>query len=150
MPLVAGGIIMLMASIGLATDAARGYMAKARLSQALDSAALAGGRAMFSPTRDADIQMYFLANFPTSFLGAAVIGPTITITQNDEVLTLDASATVRTTFMQLLGIPTLQVSATTEVTRLTQLLDVVIAIDMSGSMTGGVGGGVKRIDAARN
>jgi hypothetical protein len=150
LPLVAGGIIMLVASVGLATDAARGYMAKARLSQALDAAALAGGRAMYSPTRDDDIRMYFEANFPNDFLGATVDGPTIQITQNNEILTLDASATIRTTFMQLLGHQTLRVSAVTEVTRLTQLLDVVIAIDMSGSMANGVSGGVKRIDAARD
>jgi Putative Flp pilus-assembly TadE/G-like len=150
MPLVAGGIIALVASVGLATDAARGYMAKARLVQALDAAALAGGRAMFSPTRDADIQMYFEANFPTDFMGATINGPSITVTQNDELLTLQASATIDTTFMQLLGFQTLKVSAETEVTRLTQLLDVVIAIDMSGSMNSGVGGGVTRIQAARD
>lgn len=149
MPLVAGGIISLVASLGLATDAARGYMVKARLSQALDAAALAGGRAMFSPNRDADIAMYFKANFPDQFLGSAIVGPSITVTQNDEVITLKAAASINTTFMQLLGFKTLQVSAETEVTRLTQITDIVIAVDMSGSMSGGVGGGQTRIDAAR-
>ena len=67
---VAGGIISMVGVVGLATDAARGYMVKARLGQALDAAALAGGREIYSPTRDADIQMFFNANFPPGFLGA--------------------------------------------------------------------------------
>ena len=53
--LVAGGIIAFVGFIGLATDAARGYMVKEKLSEALDAAALAGGRVMNSPNRDADI-----------------------------------------------------------------------------------------------
>lgn len=78
-PLVAGGMVVLVASVGLATDAARGYMVKARLSQALDAAALAGGRVMFSPDRDSDIVMYFNSNFPDGFMGAAVTGPSISV-----------------------------------------------------------------------
>jgi Mg-chelatase subunit ChlD len=149
MPLVASGIIALVGAVGLSTDSARGYMVKARLSQALDAAALAGARTMFSPTRDDDIRMYFKANFPDSFLGATITGPTIQISENNEILTLQATATIGTTFMRVLGQESLRVSASTEVTRLTQLLDVVIAIDMSGSMGGGVGGGTTRIEAAR-
>ena len=149
-PLLAVGIFVLVASVGLATDAARGYMVKARLSQALDAAALAGGRVMFSPNRDADIVMYFNSNFPDGFMGATVTGPSISVTQNDKVITLAASAQIDTTFMRVLGFETLDVAASTEVTRQNQILDVVLAIDMSGSMGGGGVGGGTRIAAARN
>ena len=131
---VAGGIISMVGAVGLATDAARGYMVKARLSQALDSAALAGGREIFSPTRDADIQMFFDANFPPGYLGATITGPIIQVSPNNEKLTLTASAKLDTTFMKVLGFSELNVSTATEVTRETTYLDVVVAIDMSGSM----------------
>lgn len=145
---VAGGIISMVGVVGLATDAARGYMVKARLGQALDSAALAGGRELFSPTRDADIRMFFNANFPPGFLGASVTGPVIQVSPNNEKLTLTASAKIDTTFMKVLGFQDLTVSTTTEVTRETTYLDVVLAIDMSGSMSSSTGG-QSRIAAAR-
>lgn len=145
---VAGGIISMVGVVGLATDAARGYMVKARLGQALDSAALAGGREIFSPTRDADIQMFFNANFPPGFLGATVTGPVIQVSPDNEKLTLTASAKIDTTFMKVLGFNDLTVSTTTEVTRETTYLDVVLAIDMSGSMSSSTGG-QSRIAAAR-
>lgn len=145
---VAGGIISMVGAVGLATDTARGYMVKARLSQALDAAALAGGREIFSPTRDADIQMFFNANFPPGYLGATVTGPVIQVSPDNETLTLSASAKIDTTFMKALGFADLNVSSTTEVTRQTTYLDVVLAIDMSGSM-GNYTGGQSRIAAAR-
>ena len=147
--LVAAGIVVLTAAVGLATDAARGYIVKARLSQALDAAGIAGARVMFSPTRDADIQMYFDANFPPGFMGATVNGPNFTVSPDNEILTLEASVQIGTTFMQVLGIDSMAVSAATEITRQTQLLDVVLAIDMSGSMGNSAGGGMTRIQAAR-
>lgn len=146
---VAGGLISMVGVVGLATDAARGYMVKARLGQALDSAALAGGREIFSPTRDADIQMFFDANFPPGFLGATITGPVIQVSPNNETLTLTASAKIDTTFMKVLGFQDLTVSTTSEITRETTYLDVVLAIDMSGSMSSSAGGGQSRIAAAR-
>ncbi|MCE2510621.1 MAG: VWA domain-containing protein [Alphaproteobacteria bacterium] len=147
---LAAAILPTVGFLGVATDAARGYLVQARLSRALDAAALAGGRVMFSPNRDADIQMYFDANFPPGYLGATVTGPTFTVDANSEVITLSASATIDTTFMHAFGFDTLNVSAETEVTRQTQMLDVVLAIDMSGSMGSGAPGGGTRIQAARN
>src|SRR5215467_8894732 len=64
--IVGAAIIPLVGALGLATDTARGYLVKARLSQALDSAALAGGKVYFSTQRDADIKKYFGANFPST------------------------------------------------------------------------------------
>lgn len=146
---VAAAIIPAVGFLGIATDAARGYLVKARLSRALDSAALAGGRVMFSANRDADIQMYFDANFPPGYLGATVTGPTPSVDPNNEVITLTATAVIDTTFMHVFGFETLNVSAETEVTRQTQMLDVVLAIDMSGSMSSSASGGGTRIEAAR-
>lgn len=147
---IAVATVPLVGFLGLAVDTTRGYMVKAQLSQALDAAALAGGRVIFSPNLGDDIQMYFDANFPPGFMGATVTGPTWNVDANNEVVTLNASAVLPTTFLRVLGQDTMNVAAGTEVTRQTTMLDVVLAIDMSGSMSsGGVGGG-SRIQAARN
>ena len=147
--LVAVGAVVLVGSVGLATDAARGYMVKARLSQAIDAAGIAGAQAMFSPTRTDDVNMYFRANFPTDFMGATVANPTYTVDANNEKLGITATATIPTTFMRVLGIDTMQVSAVAEITRETELLEVVLAVDISGSMSTSAGGGMSRLTAAR-
>jgi Flp pilus assembly protein TadG len=143
------GIIVLVGVVGLSVDTIRGYLVQSRLSAALDSAGLAGGRVMFSPTRDADIQMFFNANFPPGYMGATVTGPTITTDPSNSVLTLSASADVGTTFMRVLGYDTLTVASTSQITRQTNILEVVLAVDMSGSMNSSVSGGGTRIAAAR-
>lgn len=146
---LAAGIVAIVGFAGLATDAARGYMVKARLSQALDAAALAGGKVMFQPGRDDDIRMFFEANFPAGFMDASIAGPSIVPDDAGEKIMVSASAVIPTTFLRVLGIETVRVSSETEVTRQMQMLDVVLAIDMSGSMTSSAGGGQSRIQAAR-
>jgi len=149
-PLIAFAIVALVGFVGIATDTARAYFVKARLSQALDAAALAGGRAFFDDTRDADIQMYFDANFPPGFMGADVSDLDID-TSNDAAgdrLDLSASATVPTTFMRLAGVDDITVSVANQVTRQTNYLDVVLSVDLSTSMTESAGG-TSRIAAAR-
>jgi Flp pilus assembly protein TadG len=146
--LVAAAIIPLVGALGLATDTARGYMVKARLSQALDAAALAGGKVMLSPdaTRDADIEMYFNANFPPGYMGADVSDLEITENVAGDVLEVTATATINTTFMQVLGFDTLTVGAATAVTRQVDQLDLVLTIDTSGSM----GSPSSKIEGARD
>lgn len=154
---LAAAVVPLVALLGIATDTARGYMVKARLGQALDAAGLAGAQLVQDPdAMGVQIDNYFNANFPPGFMGATVTLDPTQVDANQEVITLSAHAVIRTSFMRVLGFKTLKVSATTEVTRKTKYLDVVLAIDMSGSMDWSVAGysGVpeeqKRIYAARN
>jgi len=104
---------------------------------------------MYSPTRDADIQMYFNANFPPGFMGATVTPLTIATNSDNSKLTLSASANINTSFMRALGVDTLNVASTSEVTRDVSMLEVVLAVDVSGSMNSSVSGGGSRISAAR-
>lgn len=134
--------------VGMATDTARAYLVKSRMSSALDAAGLAGGRRFFAADRDQQINMFFQANFPPGYMNALVTGPHIAVDEAAEKLTLSAGATIPTTFMKVLGFHDLQVSAQTEITREMQALDVVIAMDMSGSMTSS-SGSTSRISAAR-
>ncbi len=152
---MAVGAVAFVGVVGISVDAMRGYLVQSRLSSALDAAGLAGARVMYSDTRNADIQMYFDANFPNGYLGATVTGPIFTIDPSNEVITLTAEATIGTTLTQVLGFDNLTVAATSEITRQTELLDVVLAIDMSGSMNKAVDGsnnppaGESRMELAR-
>jgi Flp pilus assembly protein TadG len=140
----------LVGAIGLSVDTARGYLVKSRLTQAVDAAGLAGGRIMSSSNRDSDIAMYFNANYPSGFLGSTVEGPTITPSDDGNSIMLTASASLPTTFLNVLDVPTMQVHASAQITRQILPLEVVVSLDLSGSMaTTDAGGGLSREQAAQ-
>lgn len=124
----------LVGVIGLSVDAANLYMVHSRLSYAADAAALAGGRAYFNSTRDADVQAYLSANFPPGYYGATVATPTITENAKRTDLTVDVTATVPTLFMKIFGVNTVAMSASSTVERQGGL-EVALVLDVTGSMS---------------
>ncbi len=163
--LYALALVPMLGALGLATDAARGFLLKARLSQAIDQAVLAGGKVYFSPDRDEDMLKYFSANFPNSSaivfdtpFGADFMDAQVTLhapveggIAGSETLHMAASATIPTTFTRVLNAfgctacNEMTVVAESEVERTIRALDAVISLDMSGSMDG-----AERIGAARD
>jgi Putative Flp pilus-assembly TadE/G-like len=163
--LYAVALIPMIGALGLATDTARGYLLKARLSQAIDQAVLAGGKVYFSPGRNDDVLKYFSANFPNdqniafdSPFDAEFMNARVTLNTpieggeaGSETLHVAASATIPTTFTRVLtafGCTTCEemtVVAEAEVQRTIRALDAVISLDMSGSMDG-----AGKIGAARD
>ena len=139
-PLIAALTIPLVAATGLSIDAARGYLLKARLSQALDAAALAGGRVYFQPQRDSDIQMYFDANFPADFMNADLGALQISADVDEGTLTVSIDATIATSFMQVVGIDTMDVAAASTVKRADRGLELALVMDNTGSMYGTTNG----------
>ena len=131
------GIVPLIGFVGLATDVARGYMVKAKMHQALDAAGLAGARAILEPDRDQEIQQFFNANFPTNYLSANVIGPTILADEAEGRLTLTITATVPTSFMRVLGFQDMTVNARTVVQRAVRGMELALVMDNTGSMRSG-------------
>lgn len=141
-------MIPLIGFVGLGVDTARGYMVRARLSQSLDAAALAAGRQTASAQKAEDTaKMVFNANFPTGYMEAQLSGPTITFNTDKDTVTAAATVVLPTYFIHVLGQDTMTVSASTEVTRKTVYMDVVVSIDVSGSMDDYIGG-VKKVAAA--
>ncbi len=141
-------MVPLLGFVGLGVDTARGYMVRARLSQALDAAALAAGRQTADTKKAEEIaKTVFMANFPAGYMDAALTGPTITFNADKDTVTASASAVLPTYFVRIVGKDTYTVNASTEVTRKTVYMDVVVSIDVSGSM-GDYIGGVKKVDAA--
>ncbi len=142
--------IPLIGAVGVGTDAGRGYMLRAKLSQALDSAALAGAHKTHDNTEmESDVRQFFNANFPAGYMDATITGPTFSYDSDEDKITVTASASIPTSFMRIFGHQTISVSASTEVTRQTNYMDVVMSIDMSGSMSSSAPGGGSRISGAR-
>lgn len=134
---LAATIIPLVAFTGLAVDTARGYLMKSRLSYALDSAALAGGRHMDNPTlRDQMIDKFFHANFPDNYMGATITGPTVVVNAGNNTISLDASANMSTSLMRVLGLNNMEVGGNTEVKLSSVNLEVSLVLDITGSMDG--------------
>ncbi len=130
-------LIPMVAAMGIAIDSARGYLVRSRLSQALDAAGLAGARVFDSANRDSDIRMFFRANFASNAYQATVSpdpAPTISADNSAGTLTLTATATIPTTFMRVVGFDTLTVHAESTITRLNREMELVLAMDNTGSM----------------
>ncbi|MEO0411590.1 MAG: pilus assembly protein [Pseudomonadota bacterium] len=144
------GIVPAVAAIGTAVDITQLMMLRSNLTAAVDSAALAGGRVYFSSDRQRDIDAYFKANLPIEAFQATIDGPHAEENTDKGTLKVWASATMPTAFMKLVGVDDITVYSESVVTRQTALLDVVLAIDLSGSMLSSVPGEARaRVDAAK-
>ncbi len=128
-------VIPLVGAIGIGVDAARGFLVRSRLSQALDAAALAGGRVMFEDYRDQDVEMYFNSNFPNGYLGASVSAPQITDDgDKKEYLTVSAEASVPATFMRIFGKDSITVRASATINRVNRGMELALVLDNTYSM----------------
>ena len=137
--LVAFSMLTLAAASGLAFDAGRGYLIKAKLSQAVDAAALAGGRALAG--RDSDryrsqVTKYFKANFPDGYLGVAVADTDLDVRLRGDQIEVTASVEVPATLLRTISIRGFDVSASAAVDRTVRGLEVAMVLDNSGSMNG--------------
>ncbi|HPD83048.1 MAG: TadE/TadG family type IV pilus assembly protein [Alphaproteobacteria bacterium] len=133
---VAFGLLIpvIMASVGLSVDMAQAYLVKARLSSALDAAALAA--AATGSDDEALIQdkvdTFMEANYPEGRIGSKVA---IDVELNGDEITVTATARLDTAFMNLFGYETVDVDASTTVRREVRGLEVVMVLDNTGSMS---------------
>jgi len=140
--------IPIVIGAGIAMDTARAYMVKTRLGAALDAAALAVGSQtnQSSSTLTADLQNYFYNNYckkvpsgasVTSCTSTVANEGTISVQANTDItaatVTYQATATVPTTFMQLVGISNLTVSVKSQTTKFPGM-EVAVVLDNTGSM----------------
>ncbi len=143
-------VVPLIAMVGLGVDVGRGYVVKARLSQALDASALAAAPYADNVVKlQAEFTKYFDANFPSDFMGVSITLAQPVISDNGTKVTVSASAILNTTLMSVLGEDTMSVAASAEVTRLITPLDVVVSIDTTGSMGSSDGSGT-RLSSAKD
>ncbi len=135
--------VVMLPLVGLAIDGSVLYLIQARLSAAVDAAALAGARSLSvgldltsqTASATATAQNYFNANFPTGYWNTTNLSLSTTVAQTaykTRTVTMQASVTVPLTFMKLLG----QSGATVAAQGQTSRRDVVmiLVIDRSSSM----------------
>jgi Flp pilus assembly protein TadG len=137
--------LLLIPLMGLAIDGAVVFWVRAKLTAAVDAAALAGGRsiniyyssAQNSGTAVTVAQEWFAANYPSGWLGTAVVGgtPSVTIQPTQtatQQVNVSASVTVPLYFMRLLGKNSITIGAAAQSAR--RNLNLLLVLDRSGSM----------------
>lgn len=134
---------ILIGALGLAIDSGVGYLLKARLSLAVDSAGVAAARAVTQGANQAEqvanaklaAKKFFDANIASGYLGS-------TVTWNDPAITFDkglvtigtsAHAGVEVSLMKLFGFSILGVDAQAQTLR--KDLDMVFVVDTTGSLS---------------
>jgi len=145
--MVAVTMLVLLAVIGLVVDGGLAYLVKARLNAAVDSAALAGARAVTNGANSAEqaanaraaAQLYFDANIPPTLLSAAPkLTTNVTFNAGTAIIDTSATAPMSVSMMQVLGFTQLTPAASAQTTR--RDLDMAFVVDTSGSLSGSAAG----------
>lgn len=133
--------------IGGGVDIGRAYMAKARLQQACDAGALAGRRMMSGATMSAqdktEARKYFDFNFPEGTFGTSPFqdvggqsNPRFVDGPGDRTVNGFAETTIDTSIMQVFGYETMSLKVDCTSRLDIGNVDVVMALDVTGSMGG--------------
>lgn len=141
---------------GVALDYARVTDAKQRMSQAIDAASLAAGRALLDgKLDDREIetlaQTFIAEDLKALKTGAKVGKPAIKIDRQNGGITIDISAEVGMTLTSIAGFKSLNVPVTSVAVYQQRDIEVGMALDITGSM-GEVPskGGKRKIDALKS
>src|SRR5690242_10994791 len=133
-----GLLVVFIPLVGLAIDGTRLYIVQAKLSAAVDGAALGAGRLLGTVANTSEIANEFLnVNFPAGYWGTSNLNPTINYTNTLGTNTISVSATVQSPllFMRIFGYPYSTVGSAAVATR--KNTRVVLVLDHSGSMSCG-------------
>lgn len=125
---------VIIAAAGMSVDLAQAYNVKNRLANALDKAALAAGSTSGTAAEIEDrVRKFMAANYQDPKIGTVT---NINVTLVDNLVTVSASSRVQTTFMSALGQEYLDVDAESVVRREMAGVEVVLVLDVTGSMAG--------------
>lgn len=132
---------MLFIAIGMGIDLWRAYAVKARLQSAVDAAALAlasTDRTQYTNPQDpflvSRVQAYVSTNYPTAALGTPGVPVLSYGGTNLNTIIVTDSATIPTTFMNIVGVNSLSVSATGQAQAAWSNIDFYLLLDSSPSM----------------
>tara|TARA_B100000929_G_scaffold156064_1_gene123671 strand:- start:530 stop:2092 length:1563 start_codon:yes stop_codon:yes gene_type:complete len=136
LPMLAAALIPIMATVGGGIDYARASLAKAKLQEAVDSAALAGRRGMSRDdieTARPHVEAFMNFNFPDETYGTEELK--LTLTKPDTgVVRVHAETSINTTLLAIIGIDEFKISAVGEATQNLDNVDIVLVLDTTGSM----------------
>lgn len=127
-------VIPILIAVGAAIDISRAYVVKQRMTKALDAAglAVAGMTGLTTAQIQTTAQNFFNANYPATKIG---VPGTLTVTSTTSKVTLSASASMPTAIMGIIGINSMSIAASSEITKLGKKLEVALVFDNTGSMS---------------
>ncbi len=135
-------LIPMIGVVGIAVDGLRLYMVQSRLTTAVDAAVLVAARDINDPLRNTNATNLFWANFQRSAANSTVgffntTISTVTIaTVNANEVSLSAKGVMPTTFMNVLGISSLNVAALSQASAAVTGVELSLVLDNTGSMVG--------------
>jgi Flp pilus assembly protein TadG len=149
-------VIPLVGFVGVAVDYSRLSSADLALQNSLDMAALAAGRA-YANTVGSDAERveaatakavaFFDANFNSQI--EFVAGPDLVVTPTGETVDVSATAELKTSFLWVLGIMTMQVDAGSQVKSAGRGMELVLIMDNTGSMRSSLGNGNSKMETMK-
>jgi Flp pilus assembly protein TadG len=141
--IVGAALVPLSAMIGSGVDMSRAYMAKSRLQNACDAAALAGRRVMqndqMSQTVQDEAVRFFNFNFNQGLYGTDTFTPVVTRSAPGTIR-VTASTRIPTTIMKMFGFTTLPLNVTCDAALNFVNTDVMLVLDVTGSMAADING----------
>lgn len=158
LPLLAISLVALTGFAGVAIDVGRVQMVQSKLQFAVDAAGLAAGATISTANADSEFTKYLKTNFscmpntdvPICYMGSTLTGHTVVTDNTNTIFTLSATATVPTTFMAIVGVNTVTVTADSEVSRAVTGLELVFVLDVTGSMNSTTGYSITKLQALKN
>jgi Flp pilus assembly protein TadG len=136
LPLVGIISMALIGATGFGIDAARLMLLHSSLQRSIDAGALSTVARLDTKTIDAQLKKFTVANFNDGQIGATLDSLTWTISSDNKILTVNATASAPTTLMRIFGIQTISTSAVSVVERSTSGLELALVLDNTGSMAG--------------
>ncbi|QTD56183.1 TadE/TadG family type IV pilus assembly protein [Parasphingorhabdus cellanae] len=166
--MAAAALFPIMGLVGGGVDMGRAYMAKARLQQACDAGVLAGRRNMTQDTMTAadiaEAQKFFDFNFPEESFGSTKFDATVmdkdgTVASVNKLVFQDgadarvvegqAQTTIKTTLMRVFGYENMVIKTDCSSRLDVGNVDVMMVLDVTGSMGNSVSDGGSRLDALK-
>lgn len=139
-------LVPLLMLIGSAVDISRATMAKSRLQNACDAASLAARRVMRNDTFDDTVsntgRQFFAFNFPQRSFDTDTFTPQIT-RPSAGVVRVAASTHIHNQIMNIFGFDKIALNVNCDASLNFVNTDVVLVLDVTGSMADAVGGTAK-------
>lgn len=153
--LVAAAFIPLTAMIGSGIDVGRAYMAKQRMQNACDAAALAGRRVMNGAEDGSELARkeairFFKFNFPKGAYQTLTYDLRVSDSQKDGTVRVTAETRIPTAVMRIFGFSSLPLKVACEASQKLVNTDIVLVLDVTGSMNDPIpGSATRKIDDLR-
>ena len=125
---------LVVTAVGVSVDIGQTYLVKERLSHALDAAALAAAASASDDSMyiEERVNDFIEANYPPDKVGFTM---DVNVENHTETLYVNATARLDTAFMKVVGKETVDVFAEVEVTKKVKSIEVVLVMDVTGSMS---------------